>query len=119
MNTKQLGDKGESLVGDYLEKEGFRIIARNYRKRSGEIDLIALRDDLVVFVEVKARTHSSFDLSEVVGPAKQKRIIACARHFIVEHKMYNSSYRFDVALLENLETGQITYIKGAFAPYEL
>ena len=119
MNIKQLGDKGESLVGDYLKKEGFRVLARNYRLRNGEIDLIASRDDMIVFVEVKARTHSSFDLSEVVSTTKQKRIVACARHFIVEHKMYNSLYRFDVALLENLQTGQIVYIENAFAPYEL
>ncbi|HML19419.1 MAG TPA: YraN family protein [Candidatus Dependentiae bacterium] len=119
MKTKHLGDKGEALVADYLKKEKFRIIARNYRQRNGEIDLIALRDDMIVFVEVKARTHSSFDLSEVVSTTKQKRIVACARYFIVEHKMYNVSYRFDVALLENLQTGQIVYIKDAFAPYEL
>jgi putative endonuclease len=119
MNTKELGYKGESFVADYLGKKGFRVVARNYRQRNGEIDLIAIRGDLVVFVEVKTRTHSAFDLSEVVSMTKQRRIAACARQFILEYNMHHASYRFDVALLENLVTGQIIYIQDAFVPDEL
>ena len=115
---KQRGDKGEQLVADFLETDGFRILARNYARRTGEVDLIAQRGQLVVFVEVKARTQSFFDLTEVINRSKQKRIIAAAKSFIMEHALYDYGYRFDVALIENLESKAITYIPNAFTQPE-
>lgn len=115
---KQRGDKGEQLVAQFLEADGFRVLARNYTRRTGEIDLVAQRGQMVVFVEVKARTQSFFDLTEVVNRAKQKRIIAAAKSFIIEHAVYNKGYRFDVALIENLESETITYIPNAFTEPE-
>ena len=99
---------------EYLEQDGFKIVARNYARRTGEVDLIAERDQLVVFVEVKTRTHSFFDLTEVINQSKQKRIISAAKNFIIEHKVYDKVCRFDVALIENLESGTISYIPNAF-----
>ena len=115
---KQRGDKGEQLVAQYLQQDGFVIVANNDTRRTGEVDLIAERGELVVFVEVKARMRSHFDLTEVINRAKQKRIIAAAKSFIMEHAAQDKAYRFDVALIENLETGIITYIPHAFTERE-
>lgn len=115
---RQRGDKGEQLVAQYLEQDGFKIVARNYARRTGEVDLIAERDQLVVFVEVKTRTHNFFDLSEVINQSKQKRIISAAKNFIIEHKVHDKVCRFDVALIENLESGTISYIPNAFIEQE-
>jgi putative endonuclease len=108
------GDCGEALVAHSLEKAGFSIVARNYQKKFGEIDLIAERQNLLLFVEVKTRTRQFFDLTELITPAKQKKIIAAAKAYIVEHHVTEKMCRFDVALVESLENGIIRYIPNAF-----
>jgi TIGR00252 family protein len=115
---KQRGDKGEQLVAEYLEQDGFAIVERNYACRTGEVDLIAKRGETVVFVEVKARTNSFFDLTELISKAKQRRIISAAKRFIVEHAVNNKVCRFDVALIEHLDSGKISYIPNAFTENE-
>ena len=81
MITKQktLGNQGEKLVADELQKQGFTILARNYRKQFGEIDLIASKKNLLIFVEVKLRSSSTIDLAELIVPVKQRRISAAAK----------------------------------------
>lgn len=111
---RKAGDVGESLVAQFLQKQGFTILARNYTKRTGEIDLVARQRNLVVFVEVKTRTKTMFDLTEVINKTKQRRIISAAKSFILEHNLYEHILRFDVALIEQLEQGSITYIPNAF-----
>lgn len=115
---KERGAQGEQLVARYLEKDGFHVLARNYTHRRGEVDIIAEQGKFLVFVEVKTRMHSFFDLTEVVNQAKQKRIIIAAKNFIFEHAIYDKIYRFDVALIENLELGLISYIPNAFTEQE-
>ena len=115
---KQYGDKGEQLVARFLEADGFHILAHNYTRRTGEVDLIAERGELIVFVEVKARTQSFFDLTEVISRSKQRRIITAAKGFILAYAAYERVYRFDVALIENLESETITYIPNAFTEPE-
>lgn len=111
---RKAGDKGENLVAEFLQKQGYTLLARNYTKRTGEIDLIATRGEIVAFVEVKARTKTMFDLTEVINITKQRRIIAAARNFIFEHNLHDNILRFDVALIEQLDQGDITYIPNAF-----
>lgn len=111
---KKAGDQGENLVAQLLQKQGFTILARNYTKRTGEIDLVAKRYDTVVFVEVKTRTKTIFDLTEVINKTKQRRIISAANSFIFEHNLHDYVLRFDVALIEQLDSGTITYIPNAF-----
>lgn len=111
------GLNAEKLVADHLQKQGFTIIARNYRKRYGEIDLIAKAESLVAFVEVKMRHHDLVDLGVLVTRSKQKRIIAVAREFIARNYdlCSRSICRFDVALVHQQE---ITYIPQAFTESE-
>ena len=76
----KLGKKGEDIVAKKLKSEGFSILHRNYRKRFGEIDIIAVKKDLLIFVEVKMRKNPLFDLSYLIVPSKQKKNhIGCKR----------------------------------------
>ena len=83
MNRKLLGIKGEELAAILLENKGFEIIARNYITKMGEIDIIAFKDGVLVFCEVKTRVAGPYgDGREAVNKAKQLRIRKCAERFI-------------------------------------
>src|SRR5581483_5462846 len=96
----ELGSQAESLVAKKLEQQGFSILERNYKKPCGEIDLIALNSEYILFVEVKMRSKYYFDLEQVVTPAKQKKIMNTASIFLATHNFHDKSCRFDVALVE-------------------
>lgn len=115
---KQRGQQGEQLVARYLQQEGFTILARNYARRTGEVDIIAQRGNIIAFVEVKARTSGLFDLTELINKTKQQRIIKAAKCFILARSLHEMIYRFDVALIENLNEGTISYIPNAFTEQE-
>jgi len=122
---KIVGSQGEQAVVNYLIKQGYTICARNYAIRAGEIDIIARKDEVLAFVEVKTRTTAYFNLSEVIVPAKQRKIMYTARHYIFMNKIEDMVYRFDVALLHSKEniatepaTWDITYIRDAFTDME-
>ena len=108
-----LGSAGEEAVVAHLRKNGFSILERNYRIRGGEIDIIARKKDLVVFIEVKARIFGTSGLSEVVTPTKQAKIIFTAKHFLTRNMIENTIIRFDVALVEGKDF-HIIYIPNAF-----
>lgn len=111
-----LGKKGEDLVALNLKQQGFSIRSQNYSCRAGEIDIIAEKGNIRAFVEVKLRSSHYFALSEVITPAKQRKIITTAQLYNCQHctsKEY--IYRFDVALVEhNGYDYDITYIPNAF-----
>jgi putative endonuclease len=106
-----------------LQTQGYTVQARNYSWRGGEIDIIAQKDNSVMFIEVKMRQHHYFSLSEIITSSKQRKIIATARKYIHENASWHETiYRFDVALLELLNDGTYTttYIPNAFtAPTDL
>lgn len=113
--TKLIGDRGEQAVVDYLQQQGYTICARNFRITAGEVDIIARKDEVIAFVEVKARSTAYFPLSEIIVPAKQRKIVRAARQYIFRHNLTGVVYRFDVALL--LLAGDrwdIQYIRDAF-----
>lgn len=110
-----LGKEAEEKVADNLRALGFKIVEQNYRKRHGEIDLIATKASLMVFVEVKMRQHQYFDLSDVITASKQRKIISVAKEYIARKGIENQSYRFDVALLQGTSQGlDVQYIPNAF-----
>lgn len=116
-NKRQLGQDGEKAVGRYLSKQGFSIIARNFSTRSGEIDLIAIKKDLVVFVEVKARRRAYFPIASVVVKSKQRKIIKTAGQCILKYNLEDKMYRFDVATVlceDGSNQYKIEYIENAF-----
>lgn len=110
-----LGKIAELKTADYLLQKGFAILAHNYRKKNGEIDIIAIRHKLLVFVEVKMRRHHYFDLSDVITSGKKRKIMAVAKDFIARNGWQDRSYRFDVALLhEKADDLELSYIENAF-----
>lgn len=109
------GNFGENLVEEFLLNKGYKILSRNYKKRFGEIDLIAQYKNYIIFVEVKLRKTEYFYLSEVITPSKQRKIILTAKYFIKENKFVDKIYRFDVALvLKEGDNFKINYIENAF-----
>jgi len=115
-NNKKLGDFGEEQSCRYLEANGYRLICRNYRSKAGEIDIIAAKDDSLVFIEVKTRRTTSYGMpAEAVDYKKQERYIKTALYFINSCKDRYSSYRFDIIeLLIYHDKMEINHIKDAF-----
>lgn len=101
-HAKQLGRWAEQHALQYLQANGWQCIAQNYYSRYGEIDLILIKEDEIVFVEVKARTSNHYGTaSEMVTLNKQKKIIKTAHFFLQENPIYTSYYgRFDVVCFE-------------------
>ncbi|GHU95281.1 UPF0102 protein [Clostridia bacterium] len=112
MTTKEIGDKGETIAVEYLEKLGYSILARNYRTRFGEIDVVALNSGTVVFAEVKYRRNNRFaDAREHVTVSKRQKIRRAASQWLARYNN-ESPARFDV--LEIYENGEINHIINAF-----
>ena len=115
-NNHTTGLAGQQAAEGYLQKKGYKILARNYRLKSGEVDLIAKADGYIVFVEVKFRRGLSHGLPrEAVNSTKQRRIMNTAIHYLACHGLTDSDIRFDV--VEVLEQhGQLyaSHIENAF-----
>lgn len=114
----RLGQHGEHLIAQHLENNGYVIVTRNFRVRSGEIDLIARKQSTLCFVEVKTRSHPQFPITQVVTYAKQKRIVAAAQEYLRRNSVTQMVYRFDVATVDIHRKNTIRYIEHAFAPQE-
>lgn len=113
---KEIGDLGENAAAKYLKKNGYKILGRNYRKKYGEIDIIAEKDDSIAFVEVKTRKNDDFGRPcEFVDKRKQERIKKTALSYICE-KGYDAGFTFDVIEVygENGKVREINHIIGAF-----
>ena len=112
MNKKIKGLVGEDLAVNYLVKNKYKIIARNYSCPLGEIDIVALDKKMLVFVEVKTRTSQVFGLPrEAVNKPKQRHISKTAQYFMREYDVFSLETRFDV--IEVLDE-KINHIKNAF-----
>jgi putative endonuclease len=113
---KELGRRGETLAVQYLKKNGYQLIQRNYICKMGEMDIIAKEKDTLVFVEVKARTSTAFGPPQLaVNPAKQRQLSKVALNFLKEKRIEDSKARFDVVAILLGEGGdEIELIKDAF-----
>jgi len=111
----KLGRAGENIVAKNLKKKGFSILHRNYTKQYGEIDLIACKDNLLIFIEVKMRKNPMFDLSYLITSNKQKKISKVAKEYVSRYNHNTKTCRFDVALIVGTEYNhELTYIPNAF-----
>ena len=118
-NRSTLGRTGEKQAQRFLRRLGYRIVSRNYRCAVGEIDLIALDDDVLVFVEVKTRASREHgDPQDAVNPAKQRQLVRCARFFLHQTKSDDRACRFDVIGVTLGEDGkpEIEHFIDAFVP---
>jgi len=112
---KLLGREGEDRAAKFLAKRGYRILERNYRTRSGEIDLIALDRGVVVFVEVKTRTSNAFGAPELaVTPQKQRRMLKAALGYMKYKKLHQVPCRFDVVAISGAAGPEVELIQNAF-----
>ncbi len=112
-----LGDRGERIAARHLRSLGYRIIRRNYRCPMGEIDLIALDGDTVVFVEVKTRSGRGFgEPEEAVGPRKQRKLRDVAVSYIKSTRGPMPAVRFDVVSIvtRGWWRSEVQHIKDAF-----
>lgn len=112
----RFGEIGEELAVQELERHGYAILARRYRRRGGEIDIIAVDGTTVVFVEVKARQSRAFgDPSEAVTALKRHRLTATARDYVARHQLHDRPCRFDVVAIHMTnEAPRIELIRNAF-----
>lgn len=111
-NTKNIGNSGENISEVYLKKLGYKILERNFYIGGGELDIIALDGDTLVFVEVKTRNSFSFGSPlESITKHKIDKIIFCAKLYISSKKLHNMPVRFDVISIAGQE---IEHIKDAF-----
>lgn len=117
MRNLDKGIDAESLACDFLTAHGLALVARNFRSRYGEIDLVMQDRDGLVFVEVRYRRRDRYGGSaESVDRRKQARITACARHYIQRHPQARTRpCRFDVmAISGDLPQPRIEWIRDAF-----
>ncbi len=113
MNNRTVGTKFELEAANYLQKNGYEILQKNYRCRIGEIDLIAKAEGYLCFIEVKYRSGTTKGYpSEAITPNKIRRITRTAEFYMLLHKISpNTPCRFDVVVILNSD---ITLIKNAF-----
>jgi putative endonuclease len=116
-STRQVGNDAEEAAYRYLRKKGYRIVARNYRRRFGEIDLIGWDGNFLAFIEVKYRSGVSHGLpTTAVHRHKQRQICRLAKEYRIRHKLHDINFRFDVvSVREALDHPAIELIKGAFS----
>ncbi len=108
------GDAAEDLAATLLEKQGLTLIARNYRSKRGELDLVMLDNQHLVIVEVRYRKNSSFgSAAESVNRSKQRRIIAATEQFLNQYKQHaGRAIRFDVVAMQDNQSPE--WLKDAF-----
>jgi putative endonuclease len=114
---KDLGRWGEEIACRYLLQKGYRLLARNYRTKNGEIDLIMFQDPYYIFVEVKTRKGNPFgEGSESITVQKQKRIRTVALQYLKTRPFSTGYFRFDVVLITCKKNflSHISHIENAF-----
>lgn len=96
-DRKKLGAAGEAEAARMLRKSGHRVVAKNYRCAAGEIDIVARKKKLIIFVEVKTRaTGAHASPVDAVDKTKQRHIISSAKYYLREKKLFDVEYRYDV-----------------------
>ncbi|MBI3450733.1 MAG: YraN family protein [Acidobacteria bacterium] len=104
----ELGLRGEEAAARHLERSGYAILARRFRTRLGEIDIIAVKGDTLVFVEVKTRTSASHGApEESVTAAKQRRLALMAGTFLAARSLHDQDCRFDVIAVDAAPDGAL------------
>lgn len=113
IERNRTGLEGERRACVFLEEKGYEIVATNYRYKKSEIDIIARKGQLLVFVEVKARRYSSFGFpEEAVDEKKARKVIEGADQYIFEKK-WEKNIRFDIIAIDH-SAGEILHLEDAF-----
>lgn len=117
MNTKAIGDIGESIALNYLQKLGYELLERNFRGKRGEIDIIMTKGVVIVFVEVKYRRQGSFGYSAYsITESKKKKLYKIAEEYLTEkHLCLERECSFSAVLIDDSALGRnISFVKDIF-----
>jgi putative endonuclease len=116
----RLGRWGEKRSERFLNRKGFKTLARNFSCRTGELDLVMVDPDgIIVFVEVKTRTGEQFACTEaMITPGKKRRVKRAAHYFLACHRIQDRIHRFDVITIVVGDSGspEIRHYENAFTP---
>ena len=117
-NDNTSGKQAETLAARFLEQQGLLVLARNFRCRGGEIDLVCRERQVLVFVEVRLRRNLRYGgAAASITTHKQARIILAARHYLSAHAATESDCRFDCVLLDGLDEARIEWLRDAFSEF--
>lgn len=114
------GNLAENLAAEFLVAKNYKILARNFRYQRAEIDIIAEFENVIIIVEVKARSYDTLiEPQEAVTKKKIKSIVLCTDYFLSENKI-DKEVRFDIITVLPDVTGklQITHIENAFESFD-
>lgn len=117
VERQNTGKTGENCAVAELERRGYAILARRYRTRHGEIDIVAREDETTVFVEVKARATGEFGTAaEAITPWKRRRLVRMATDYLARNGLANHRCRFDVVAIDDVGSPRetITVYSHAF-----
>jgi putative endonuclease len=116
VERQAFGKTGEELAIAELERRGYAVLARRYRTKHGEIDIVARDGETIVFVEVKARATAEFGTAaEAVTRRKQLQLASMAADYLARNRLTNVPCRFDVVAIDGIgETAVITVYPNAF-----
>lgn len=117
LSNRAFGNIGEDIAESFLKEQGYRIIERNYNTRRGEIDIIAGKDEIIAFIEVKTRSTTDYGRpEEAVTPKKKRSISRAAYYYISSHNNLKTSFRADIIsiILSETHKPEITHIINAF-----
>ena len=117
VSKKSIGKAGEEKAARYLIEKGYLLVARNWQTRSGEIDIIAVSNNVLVFAEVKTLPNGNADmLSHVLDGRKQKKIIETSKRFLANNRQYSKHYiRYDVIVVDMPSLPAVYHIENAFS----
>jgi putative endonuclease len=105
-STRPLGQRGENLAANYLKQHGYTIVETNWRCKHGELDIIARKDAVLVFVEVRTRrADSSEPAFESITPRKRMKLTTLAHAYLAAHHLINTLWRIDVIAIGIPRTG--------------
>ena len=117
-----LGERGERAAARFLRRAGYKIVARHYRSRVGELDLIATDGRMLIFVEVKTRRSAEYDHpAEAVDRRKQRRMTRTAEVYVKRHRLSGIAARFDIVAVtwpDSARRPTIEHFPGAFEAVE-
>lgn len=110
-----LGEKGENLAVEFLQKKGYQILDRNWRFKKAEVDIIAQKEDILVIVEVKTRTSNYFgNPQDFINQKKVQLLVEAANEYVIS-KDLDVEVRFDiVAILKNKQEFDLEHLEDAF-----
>jgi putative endonuclease len=118
MDRAELGRSAEDIAADHLRSHGLEVVARNYRRRNGELDIVARMGDVLAIVEVRTRSSDTFGgAAESIDGWKRHKIIRCAEQLLQQQKdLARLRVRFDVIVVHDAASAhpRVEWIKHAF-----